>query len=133
MGQRIIFFLLYRKCDSEAIRRYCKCDDTSSPQETTYGEGGWASSNVHEPGSASGCRLIRLAAKAPAERVHRCSFVHVFMLSDPKPAIIDIGTNNYGAAESPLPLVLGNNTVVSAKPILESDALTPNLHVGVVR
>ena len=49
------------------------------------------------------------------------------MLSDPK---VDIGTNNYGAAENPLPGVLGNNTVVSAKPIHESDTSTPNLHVG---
>ena len=76
----------------------------------------------------SGCRLIRLAAKAPAERVHPCPFNLIR-----RPAIIDIGTNNYGAAENPHPRVLGNNTVVSAKPILESDTLTPNLHVGVVR
>jgi len=58
--------MLCGKCDSEGFERYGKCD-------------GKAAGIIHELGSASGCRLVRLAAKAPAERAHTPrTLVHLF-------------------------------------------------------
>ena len=129
MGQRIIFLC----CVENATAR-------DSGVMVNAMERQLASSNIHELGSASGCRPVRLAAKAPAEGrtplvpSYPRTLVHLFLCYlIPGSAIVDIGTVNYGTAENPLFRVLGNNIVVSAKPILESDTSTPNLHVGVVR
>ena len=68
MGQRIIFLC----CVENATAR-------DSGVMVNAMERQLASSNIHELGSASGCRPVRLAAKAPAERAHTPrTLVHLF-------------------------------------------------------